>query len=208
MSLTAISVPSLPRQSIPSRCLQRLAASIMRSVACIAVCTLPVVVGAQMQSLFGLLTSAYRIRNQLANAKKTVHGIFAATPCIGENCCAESRCWSSAPQSMFGCKASRGETACVGSKMWPVPHSGTCSCVQGACGTSGACLSTQQALYEVNHEVPIQPEDFTASFLMVGGISASLLLLLVSLVLRKWRSSSHQFQRQLLPVDGSDANFE
>jgi len=60
----------------------------------------------------------------------------------------------------------------------------------------------------VSHESPIPPEDFTASFLIVGSVSMSLLLVLVSFVLRKWRTDSRQFQRQASPVDDSDANVE
>jgi len=200
-------VQSLFWQITSKPCLDRLTANMFRSVACFAACTLPILVEGQAPSLFGLRKGVNRFRSLFSNAKDSFHAAFAATPCTGEACCAESRCWSSAP-AMFGCRASRGETECVGSKMFPMPHTGTCSCSQGPCGTNGECSKTTQALYEVSHESPIPPEDFTASFLIVGSVSMSLLLVLVSFVLRKWRTDSRQFQRQASPVDDSDANVE
>lgn len=135
----------------------------------------------------------------------------ASIPCTGAACCAESRCWTAkTSMPMLACKATRGETICVGAKMWPLPKSGTCVCTSGKCGADGTCSTnfTAQNLYEVHHEVIVAPEDFTVSFIIIGTMCISLLAALIPCVSRSWHASVHEIQRQHDSLDDDGAHVE
>eukprot|EP00425_Heterocapsa_triquetra_P043146 CAMPEP_0195064446 /NCGR_PEP_ID=MMETSP0448-20130528/10484_1 /TAXON_ID=66468 /ORGANISM="Heterocapsa triquestra, Strain CCMP 448" /LENGTH=189 /DNA_ID=CAMNT_0040095455 /DNA_START=70 /DNA_END=639 /DNA_ORIENTATION=+ len=135
----------------------------------------------------GMIT---KMTGMVASAKKLMGGA-SPIPCTGTACCAKSKCYK---WPAMGCKGSRGLTECVGGGY---THAGTCSCRSGACGTNGQCpalsgastdaystgqasMSRFQRLFEEQDtspaEGPIEPEDFTVAFCLLGAFAGFLAL--------------------------------
>lgn len=109
---------------------------------------------AQISGLSGGLTSAGQLLTSMQKSagtangmwgqlKSTLSGMSSALPtatCQADNCCANSQCVSGMP--FGGCKASRGQTKCVGFALMNLPpQAGVCQCVMSSCGLNGVCIA-------------------------------------------------------------------
>eukprot|EP00440_Ansanella_granifera_P057160 gb/GFBE01061960.1/.p1 GENE.gb/GFBE01061960.1/~~gb/GFBE01061960.1/.p1 ORF type:complete len:215 (+),score=43.20 gb/GFBE01061960.1/:1-645(+) len=130
------------------------------------------------------------------------------------SCCEDSTC---ATAVGMGCWAKRGDTQCVGNKLFPFPSMGKCQCKSGYCGTDGTCAVSVSSgadtsfrqfgnsfgrLYEERDE-KIPPEDHTVAFLGYGAAffgTATLGVVLGGRLRTRLQSGSSQAAEQELEL--------